>query len=104
MFSTHIRIFTKVGKEEYDNTKYDVDYSLIESYFKHEITDYELVNTVFEVCEQVNEAQAKLLGFTMEMVLGGSGQPQLNVGGAGGSTSELPWRDKESMNDRRRRR
>lgn len=105
IFSTKVHIFTKVGKEEYDNLKYDVDHSLIERYFKHETINYELVNSVFDICEQVNEAQAQFLGLSLETMTSGSSiQAQLSAGGGGGSTSELPWRDKEKDWQPKRRR
>lgn len=51
------------------------------------------VNEVFEPYEQVNEAQANLLGAAFELATGGTAQAHIGTGG-GGSSSELPWRDK----------
>lgn len=66
---------------------------------KDEATVYELINEVFEPQEQVNEAQANLLGAAFELVAGG--QAQVHVGtGSGGSSSELPWNDKDKYSNK----
>lgn len=57
-------------------------------------TIYGLINDVFEPQEQVNEAQANLLGVTFELATGD--QAQVHVGtGSGSSSSELPWNDND---------
>lgn len=53
--------------------------------FNHETADDELVNTAFDICEQANEMQVKLLGLTMELAMGGSGRPRLNFDNEGGA-------------------
>ena len=94
-----VHIWTQVGKEVYDISKYDIDYSLMQKYFNDEITQHEFVNEVFEACEQINEAQAKLLGTTLVALMGGPGQPQMSMSGGGGSYSQSPWgeRDKDKV-------
>lgn len=59
-----------------------------------ELTEHEFVNACFSVAEQVSEIQANLLSAAIEVATGGTSQPHLGTGG-GGSTSELPWRDKD---------
>lgn len=50
---------------------------------------------MFEPQEQVNEAQANLLGVAFELAAGG--QAQVHVGtGSGGSSSELPWGEQKT--------
>lgn len=51
-------------------------------------------NTCFNDAEQVNEIQANLLSAAIELATGGTAQPHVGTGG-GGSTSELPWRNKD---------
>ena len=90
-----LHIWTKVGNEEYDDSK-AVDWlsPIWDSFTKGETTIYELVNAVFEPWEQVNEVQANLLGAAFELAIGG--QAQVHVGtGSGGSSSELPWGDND---------
>lgn len=48
---------------------------------------------VFSAAEQVSEIQARLLSAAVELATGGAAQPHVGTG-AGGSTSELPWREK----------
>ena len=48
---------------------------------------------VFSAAEQVSEIQARLLSAAVELATGGAAQPHVGTG-AGGSTSELPWRGK----------
>ena len=67
---------------------------LWENYLKGEATDHELVNELFEPQEQVNEAQANLLGAASELAMGGQAQVHVGTGG-GGLQSQLPWKDKE---------
>jgi DNA repair exonuclease SbcCD ATPase subunit len=97
MSSCMVHIWTKVGDVEYDVSKSDLPYDLMESLFNEEITEHEFVNELFEPWEQVNEAQAKLLGAAFELATGGPAQAHIGTGG-GGSQSELPWRDKERNN------
>lgn len=94
MSNPSIHIWTRVGNEEYDARTYIEYFSDIwERFSKDEATVYELINEVFEPQEQVNEAQANLLGAAFELAMGG--QAQVHVGtGSGGSSSELPWGDK----------
>ena len=97
-----LHIWTQVGKEEYDTVKY-VDWlnPIWENFAKGKATIYELINDVFEPQEQVNEAQANLLGVAFELAIGG--QAQVHVGtGSGGSSSELPWGEKKNKHTNRR--
>lgn len=91
-----LHIWTQVGSEEYDDSK-SVDWlnPIWDSFTKGEATIHELVNEIFEPWEQVNEVQANLLGTAFELAIGG--QAQVHVGtGSGGSSSELPWGDKDN--------
>ena len=91
-----LHIWTKVDGEEYDISK-PVDYfsAIWSAYDKGEATIHELVNEVFEPQEQVNEAQARLLGAAFTLTSGGPAQPHVGTG-SGGTQSDLPWRDKEN--------
>ena len=98
-----LHIWTQVGNEKYDSIKH-VDWlnPIWESFTKDEATIYELINDVFEPQEQVNEAQANLLGVAFELAIGG--QAQVHVGtGSGVSSSELPWGEQKTKNSQRRR-
>ena len=57
----------------------------------------------FGTAEQVSEIQADLLRVAIELATGGSAQPHVGTGG-GGSTSELPWRDKDRYKSNKRNR
>ena len=50
-------------------------------------------NACFSTAEQDNEIQANILDAAIELATGGSAQPHVCTGD--GSTSELPWRDKD---------
>lgn len=91
-----LHIWTKVGNEEYDDSK-SVDWlnPIWDSFTKGEATIYELANVVFEPWEQVNEVQANLLEVAFELAAGGPAQAHVGTG-SGGSSSELPWGDKDN--------
>ena len=90
-----LHIWTRVGDERFDDVKFQIDYNLAQQHFNHRITDEELVNAVFEPQEQINEAQADLLGAAF--ILATAGPTQIRVGtGAGGSHSDLPWNGKKN--------
>lgn len=89
-----LHIWTKVGEETYDVTKFRVDYNTAQQYKDGELTDEEFVNEVFEPQEQVSRAQARLLGAVLYAATGGEAQAHVGTGG-GGSNSELGWRDKD---------
>lgn len=87
-----LHIWTRVGNEVFEETKFQIDYNVAQAHFNRQITDEEFVNAVFEPQEQVNEKQINLLGAAFEIAI--SGQAQVHVGtGSGGSSSELPWND-----------
>ena len=69
-------------------------YYQLHAFSKGELTEYEFVNACFSAAEQVNEIQDNLLSAAIELATGGSAQLHIGTGG-GGSTSELPWRDKD---------
>ena len=89
-----LHIWTRVGNEVFEETKFQIDYNVAQANFNRQITDEEFVNAVFEPQEQVNEKQANLLGATFELAIGGPAQAHIGTG-SGGSSSELPWNDKK---------
>ena len=89
-----LHIWTRVGDELFDESKFQIDYNVAQAHFNCQITDEEFINAVFEPQEQVNEIQANLLGAAFELAIGGPAQVHVGTGG-GGSSSELPWGDKE---------
>ena len=95
-----LHIWTRVGEELYEDTKFQIDYDVAQKHFNGQITDEEFVNAVFEPQEQVNEAQAQLLGAAFMLASGGPAQAHVGTGGE--STSELPWRDKNKDKDKNR--
>ena len=95
-----LHIWTRVGKELFDDVKFQIDYNLAQQHFNNRITDEELVNAVFAPQEQVNEAQADLLDATLILATGGPAQTHIGTG-AGGSHSDLPWDGKKNNGKRR---
>ena len=89
-----LHIWTKVGEGLFEDTKFQIDYDVAQKHFNGQITDEEFVNAVFEPQEQVNEAQAQLLGAAFMLASGGPAQAHVGTSG-GGSSSDLPWRDKD---------
>ena len=90
-----LRIQTKVENETFEDAKYFEWYNpVIQKYLNGELTEYELVNEIFEPFEQVSQIQAKLLGATFEMLSDGPAQTHVGIGG-GGSSSDMPWGEKK---------
>ncbi len=89
-----LHIWTRVGNEVFEETKFQIDYNVAQAHFNRQITDEEFVNAIFEPQEQINEIQANLLDTAFELAIGGPAEVHIGTGG-GGSSSELPWGDKE---------
>lgn len=89
-----LHIWTRVGKELFENIKFQIDYNVAQAHFNRQLTDEEFVNAIFEPQEQVNEVQAQLLGAAFMLASGGPAQAHVGTGG-GGSSSELLWNDKK---------
>lgn len=94
-YTVTLKIWTKVKEIEHTAVTYlsDSDKRL-HAFSNGELTEHEFVNACFSAAEQVSEIQANLLSAAIELATGGSAQPHVGTGG-GGSTSELPWRDKD---------
>ena len=94
-YTVTLKIWTRVKEIEYTAVTYlsDSDKRL-HAFSNEELTEHEFVNACFSAAEQVNEAQANLLSAAIELATGGAAQPHVGTGG-GGSTSELPWNDKD---------
>ncbi len=95
-----LHIWTRVGDEQFDDIKFQIDYNLAQQHFNNQITDEELVNSVFEPQEQVSRAQIDLLGAAFMLATGGPAQTRVGTG-AGGSHSDLPWDGKKNTGRRR---
>ena len=95
-YTVTLKIWTKVKEIEHTAVTYlnDSDKRL-HAFSNGELTEHEFVNACFSAAEQVSEIQANLLGAAIELATGGSAQPHVGTGG-GGSTSELPWRNKDN--------
>ena len=89
-----LHIWTRVGEELFEDTKFQIDYDVALKHFNGLLTDEEFVNAVFEPQEQVSGKQAELLGAIFSLAVGGPADVHVGTGG-GGSSSELPWRDKD---------
>ena len=99
-----LRIQTKVENEVFENAKYFEWYNpVIQKSLNGELTEYELVNEIFEPFEQVSQVQVQLLGATFEMLSGGPAQTHVGTGG-GGSSSDMPWGERKKDNNTSRRR
>ena len=94
-----LHIWTRVGNEVFEDTKFQIDYNVAQAHFNRQITDEEFVNTIFEPQEQVNEIQANLLGVAFELAIGGPAQVHVGTGG-GGSSPELPWGEQKNRSRR----
>ena len=90
-----LHIWTRVGDELFEDTKFQIDYDMAQRHFNGQITDEEFVNAVFEPQEQVNGKQAELLGAAFTLAIGGPAQAHVGTGG-GGSSSDLPWGERKN--------
>lgn len=95
-YTVTLKIWTRVKEIEHTAVTYlsDSDRRLY-AFSNGELTEHEFINACFSAAEQVSEIQANLLSAAIEVATGGSAQPHVGTGG-GGSTSELPWRDKDN--------
>ena len=75
---------------------------MAQRHFNGQVTDEEFVNAVFEPQEQVNGAQAQLLGAAFTLAVGGPAQAHVGTGG-GGSSSDLPWSEQKDRKSNRKR-
>ena len=94
-----LHIWTKVGEELFEDTKFQIDYDVAQRHFSGQITDEEFVNVVFEPQEQVNRKQTELLGAAFTLAAGGQAEVHVGTGG-GGPSSDLPWSEKKSKRRR----
>ena len=94
-YTVTLKIWTKVKEIEHTAVTYLSDSDKwLHAFSNGELTEHEFVNACFSAAEQVSEIQANLLDAAIGLSTGGSAQPYVGTGG-GGSTSELPWRDKD---------
>lgn len=100
-YSITLKIWTRVKEIEHTAVTYlsDSDKRL-HAFSSGELTEHEFVNACFSAAEQVSEIQTNLLSAAIELATGGSEQPYVGTGG-GGSTSELPWREKDKNINKR---
>ena len=96
-----LHIWTRVGEELYEDTKFQIDYDVAQSHFNGQITDEEFVNAVFEPQEQVSGKQAELLGAVFTLAAGGPAEVHVGTG-TGGSSSDLPWGEQKNNSKRSR--
>lgn len=94
-----LHIWTRVGDELFEDTKFQIDYDVAQRHFNGQTTDEEFVNAVFEPQEQVSGKQAELLGAAFTLAAGGPAQPHVGTG-AGSSSSDLPWGEQKNRSKR----
>lgn len=94
-----LHIWTRVGNEVFEETKFQIDYDVAQRHFNGQITDEEFVNNIFEPQEQVNGKQAELLGAAFTLAAGGPAEVHVGTG-SGGSSSDLPWREQKNRSRR----
>lgn len=89
-----LSITTLFHGNEFKNTSYNLPQNLLDKYDSGAITLYELINELFEPWEQVDESQHTLLAVVLQTAAGGIPTPHVGTG-AGGSSSDLPWKDND---------
>ena len=89
-----LSITTMFHGNEFRNTSYNLPQNLLDKYDSGAITLHELVNELFEPCEQIDESQHSLLAVALQTAAGGIQTPHVGTG-AGGSSSHLPWNDQD---------
>ena len=100
--SPSVHIWTQVKDEIFDHAKYtEWNNTAMQKFLNDEFTEYELINAVFEPFEQVSQMQAKLLDASLGLMAGGPAQTHVGTGG-GGSSSDIPWGEKNKHGGRRR--
>ena len=93
--SPSVHIWTQVKDEIFDHAKYtEWNNPAMQKYLNDEFTEYELINAIFEPFEQVSQMQAQLLDASLGLIAGGPTQTHVGTGG-GGSSSDMPWREKK---------
>ena len=97
-----LHIWTRVGEELFEDTKFQIDYDVAQRHFNGQITDEEFVNAVFDPQEQVNGKQAELLGAVFTLAAGGPAEVHVGTG-SGGSSSDLPWGEQKNRQGNRKR-
>ena len=97
-----LHIWTRVGEELFEDTKFQIDYDVAQRHFNGQITDEEFVNAVFEPQEQVNGKQAELLGAVFTLAIGGPAEDHVGIG-SGGSSSDLPWSERRNKQSYRKK-
>ena len=102
-YTATLKIWTRVKEIEHTAVTYlsDSDKRL-HAFSNGELTEHEFINACFSAAEQVSEIQANLLGAAIELAIGGTAQPHVGTG-SGGSTSDMPWGEKEKSNAKKRR-
>ena len=97
-----LHIWTRVGEELFEDTKFQIDYDVAQRHFNGLLTDEEFVNAVFEPQEQVNGKQAELLEAAFTLAAGGPAEVHVGTG-SGGSSSDLPWGEQKNRKGNRKR-
>ena len=97
-----LHIWTRVGEELFEDTKFQIDYDVAQKHFSGQITDEEFVNAVFEPQEQVSGKQAELLCAAFILAVGGPADVHVGTG-SGGSSSDLPWGEQINRQGNRKR-
>ena len=94
-YTVTLKIWTKIKDIEHTAVTYlSGSDKRLHAFSNGELTEHEFINACFSAAEQVSEIQANLLSAAIDLVTGGADQPHVGIGG-GGSTSEMPWRDKD---------
>lgn len=100
--SPSVHIWTQVKDELFDDAKYtEWNNPAMKKYLNDEFTEYELINAIFEPFEQVSQMQAQLLEASFGLMTGGPAQAHVGTGG-GGSSSDMPWGEKNKNGGRKR--
>lgn len=94
-----LHIWTRVGEELFEDTKFQIDYDVAQRHCNGQITDEEFANAVFEPQEQINGKQAELLGAVFTLAAGGPAEVHVGTG-SGGSSSDLPWGEQKNRSKR----
>lgn len=97
-----LHIWTRVGEELFEDTKFQIDYDVAQKHFNGQITDEEFVNAVFEPQEQVSARQAELLGAVFTLATGGPAEVHVGTGSSG-SSSDLPWGEQKNRKGTRKK-